>query len=941
MPDPDSLEDIPLRSRAEHGAVLAGNLLLPRLAGYEIVRLLAEGGMGVVYEAWQVKPRRRVALKLLRPGLVTPALLRRFGREIELLGRLEHPAIARIYEAGADNSGGISQPFFAMEYIEGCEITQFVRDQDLDIRERIALFKRVVDGVHYAHQKGIIHRDLKPGNVSVDASGTPKILDFGVARAIEAEDQFGTLTQDKSALFGTLQYMSPEQATGQNAEVDIRSDVYALGVMLFELLAGERPFRLNTTSIPEAVRIVHETEPLRLGTFGRALRGDLEIIVSTAMAKDKDRRYSSAAALADDLQRYWDSEPILAHAPSAWYRIGKFVRRNKILVGAAVSIFAALALGLVFTSIALARARRAEAEAVTQRNQAQSNLQQTLDTVDQFAVYVAKGPLANIPETGPIQENLLRDAIFFFMRLANNSLDDKQLFEIARRLIDCGSAFSGRHNPSDAEQAFSESMRIMRNLCDRHPHDREYLLLLENIWHRIGQERASAHRYDEAIAAVEESVGIMDELVAFFPGDPQMIRILAANWNKLGQLHVLAQHYNRAIDSNEHACRLRLKLTQLQPDNISFRVSLARSYFNSGRTHFDSGNTNQAAACFAQAYELYKSILREAPGEAGARRDLPRLLESYTSVLKAPAMSKLFQEMIPAWEQLSRDYPQEAYIQESLRWMRARLQALESDTISAAFTSSEYFTTPIPDLRAQYCEMYAPGNVPKHEDSSASMIDALDLETLRRHIGHIRTVHGRVVRVGIEPGLGRCSHLFFSLTPDRFAGAIPRNALPAFVEAYGEGLSGLASRNVELTGPLTDFSGTPQIMLTRLEQVRLLDVAESDADVTTLPLPPTISSLDDAALRTNVGPVVVEGRISHISQNPEYVYLRFDKSKGERFTAVIPHDCVSVIEHAHAGSLTSIFFNATAQISGIIYFYHDTPCIEIRSPDQIKVLDSP
>ena len=936
MTNPASSEDQPLRSRAEHGSVPAGEHLLPRLPGYEIVRLLAEGGMGVVYEAWQEIPRRRVALKLLRPGLVTPALLRRFGREIELLGRLEHPAIARIYEAGADDLGGISQPFFAMEYVEGMEITRFVRERKLDIRSRLALFKRVVAGVHYAHQKGIIHRDLKPGNVFVDAAGAPKILDFGVARAIEAEDQVGTLTQDKGTLFGTLQYMSPEQAAGQNAEVDIRSDVYSLGVMLYELLAGERPFRLNTTSIPEAVRIVHETEPPRLGTFARALKGDLEIIVATAMAKDKDRRYTSAAALADDPQRYLDSDPILAHAPSAWYRIGKFARRNKALVGAAISIFAALVLGLTFAGIGLMRARQAERKALAQGDLARANLQKALDTVNQFTIHLANGMLESMPGSRPAQEVLLENALFRYQQLANSDLADSQRLEVARTLAVCGETFARWRNFNKAEEALGESARIAQDCCDRHPDNKDHLLMLGDIWEKLRTTRSMAFRNDDAIAAAETTLKIRGDIVRISPDDSRAVHSFANSWNEVGKLYEKALRSNDAISAYENAFHILSELDRKRTDHNPYGITvLARTCIRCGLAHQNAGHANQSADYFAKADDLFLSVLRGISGSKEATDNLSLLETMFRAMKGYPAKEELLREFVPIWEQLSRDDPDKASIQNSLLWIQARLRAIEADSGSAAPSRSAPPMPPMPVPGEQH------DRISSAEDKTAQtesplIIDALDSETLCKQSGQLVSVRGRVRRVDI--GSSGNAWVRFSLAPQQFWGVIHRNALSPFVDAYGSSLSGLASRDVELNGFLYNFEGTPQMMLDRPDQVRILDTDRPNEYSPNGSQPPTISAQDIDALKAHEGPVVVEGKIHHVSPNPQFIFLRFDSSERNRFTAVIPTNCVAPIEKSLGGTPEYVLSNRTVRVYGFIYLYRGKPCIEIRTPDQIEIL---
>jgi tetratricopeptide (TPR) repeat protein/tRNA A-37 threonylcarbamoyl transferase component Bud32 len=339
------------------------------IGAYRIIGTLGEGGMGTVYEAQQEQPHRLVALKVIRQEFVSPELVRRFSREADVLGRLQHPGIAQIYQAGTFDDGYGARPFFAMELVKGQSLTEYLRAHALDIRHRLELFARICDAVQYAHQQGVIHRDLKPANIMVDATGQPKILDFGVARFTDADVQ-ATRQTDVGEVIGTLQYMSPEQVNADPSNIDTRSDVYSLGVILYEVLSGKLPYDLARKLIYEAVRIIVVDDPARLSSIDRNLGGDVEIIVAKALEKEKARRYGSAEELASDVRRYLNDEPIVARPATAVYQLRKFARRHRALVGGIALAAVALVAGTAVSLWQAVRATAAERVAETRRGEA-------------------------------------------------------------------------------------------------------------------------------------------------------------------------------------------------------------------------------------------------------------------------------------------------------------------------------------------------------------------------------------------------------------------------------------------------------------------------------------------------------------------------------------------------------------------------------------------
>lgn len=416
---PDDYLKTPAIQQGAHIASIGGRLSaqpLPmpaRIGNYRVIKIIGEGGFGVVYQAEQEHPRRTVAIKVLKSQFATPQVLRRFEYEAQVLGRLQHQGIARIFEAGTSHEGGRMLAYFVMEHIEGLPLDRYAREKSLTVRQRLELFARVCDAVQYAHQKGILHRDLKPGNILVvedeDSgkysmagetarsatprafSAQPKILDFGVARATDANEQLTTMRTSTGQFIGTLPYMSPEQVGGDQREIDTRSDVYALGVVFYQMLSGVLPLDFRSCSVPEAARKIRDDEPRKLGSIDRSLRGEIEIIVSKAMDKDRARRYQSALDLASDIRRYLAGEPIEARRDSTFYVLRKALRRYRGLVAAATLFAVSLAVFSVYAYLQSERNRHlaisesaARVVADTARKSAENAQKRADDTSEQL-----------------------------------------------------------------------------------------------------------------------------------------------------------------------------------------------------------------------------------------------------------------------------------------------------------------------------------------------------------------------------------------------------------------------------------------------------------------------------------------------------------------------------------------------------------------------------
>jgi serine/threonine protein kinase len=326
---PDVLGFLEAQAKGQSAAEAAG--LPEEIGGYRILRLLGYGGMGLIYEARQSDSDRSVALKVLYPWPAPPELVQRFAAEARVLARLQSPGITKIFEVGiediTDSAGTVYRlRFLVMELVEGEPLNRYAARSDLSLADRLRVFIKICEAVHHAHQQGVIHRDLKPGNILVEAGGQPKILDFGIARLLAAESPATTRLTPAGQILGSLAYMSPERLSGDPRRADARSDIYSLGVVLYEMLAGRPPFDVSHLSVTDAALLIERTRPPLLGSLNRALRGDLSTVVAKAMHKDPRRRYRSIGELAEDIERYLQGQPVLARPGPWWCRLRAFGR---------------------------------------------------------------------------------------------------------------------------------------------------------------------------------------------------------------------------------------------------------------------------------------------------------------------------------------------------------------------------------------------------------------------------------------------------------------------------------------------------------------------------------------------------------------------------------------------------------------------------------------
>jgi serine/threonine protein kinase/tetratricopeptide (TPR) repeat protein len=543
---------------------------------YKLLEQIGEGGFGVVFMAEQQQPvRRKVALKVLKPGMDTRQVVARFEAERQALALMDNPNIAHVFDGGETPTG---RPYFVMELVRGIPITEFCDQNHVPVRERLELFLNVCQAVQHAHQKGIIHRDLKPSNVLVtlhDDKAVVKVIDFGVAKATGQQLTDKTLFTNFVQMIGTPLYMSPEQAQMSGLDVDTRSDIYSLGVLLYELLTGTTPFnkeRMKTAGYDEIRRIIREEEPpkpsTRISTLGQAattfstqrksdpkrlrklFRGELDWIVMKCLEKDRNRRYETASGLARDIEHYLHDEPVLACPPSAWYRFRKFGRKYRTALRIAGAFVMLLVLAAAVSTWQAIRATR-------ERDRAEASFRMARDAVDQLFTQVSQSPKLKAQPMEKFRKDLLKSAKNFYERFIHEQFN----------------APSVRHDLALAYQRLAEI-------------DRE-----------LGDYVAAEESSTKGIALLGELIREQPDTVAYESDQ-------AAGYVALGSVYVETAHWQEADQAYQHALAIQEKQAKADPHAPEVRYALAKTYHACGYMHDRAGRPESAEPRYQQALEL-------------------------------------------------------------------------------------------------------------------------------------------------------------------------------------------------------------------------------------------------------------------------------------------------------------------------------------------------
>ncbi len=602
-----------------------------RIGPYSLVRELGRGGMGAVYLASRADEQyeSQVAIKLVKPGLDTEFILKRFRRERQILARLEHPNIARLLDGGTTSE---NVPYLVMEYIDGAWITKHAEALNLSTEDRLRLFLPVLSAVQYAHRNLIVHRDIKPGNILIDHAGAPKLLDFGISKLLLAETRESSETQGIGML--TPDYASPEQILGET--IRIASDIYSLGAVLYELLSGAKPHQIDQITPLALQRAICSDETLPPSaaasrtnrTLAKRLAGDLDIIILRAMQKDPDRRYEYVEAFAEDIRRHLDHRPILARPDSLFYRTGKFVRRNRVAVA-----FGALALGAMITGtvVSVRQARLA---------------QQRFDQVRQLAttiVFDVEHSIRELPGALKARQLLAKNGVEYLDNLALSSAND---WELKRQLANAyfrmgevqGGGTSGNlGNPTAALASFQRAQALLNDVIEHDPTLREAQLERLAILERTGTIQRQSGTLADSFATVELGLRDAQALLLRLPNDLDFVNYTVVFHLNRGRLRQLAADMPAAAEDIAKAQSLLQQLVAARPESGEVHNNLALAFARMGAVQSQLGAREKALANYRAGVAELETQVARSPDREQTKRELVLAYSHVGDVLGNPA----------------------------------------------------------------------------------------------------------------------------------------------------------------------------------------------------------------------------------------------------------------------------------------------------------------
>jgi serine/threonine protein kinase len=624
---PDSTTDQPAPRPISEGA---GS----RIGPYKLLQQIGEGGMGVVFVAEQERPvRRKVALKVIKPGMDSAQVIARFEAERQALALMDHHHIAKVLDAGTTESG---RPFFVMELVKGVPITEYCDINRLGPRERLELFVPVCQAIQHAHHKGIIHRDIKPSNVMVtfhDGKPVPKVIDFGVAKAIDQRLTERTLFTQLGQIVGTTEYMSPEQAQLGGLDIDTRSDIYALGVMLYELLTGSTPLeraRLREAAMTEILRRIREEEPqkpstrlstteqlasiaaqrnIEPGRLTRMVRGELDWIVMKALEKDRTRRYETANGLASDVARYLEGDPVHAGPPSVGYLLKKLARKHRSALATAAALpLLLLCAAAMFAAALIEGSRQREADA---RREAELNLGMAQDAVDDYLTIVSENTLLKEQDSVEIRnlrQELLQSVLKYYQHFVKQRSNDPRLRqELANAYSRLGEITYEIASPHQALEWLNSAQTIWERLAADQPKNHDIQGHLAACYLTIAKVHEAMGNLQGALKSLAQAHAILLPLSALLPGAYRAR--LAECYSKTGAIQARLESPDEALEALEKARAILQQLIERAPDENAYKQSLVEVINNLGYVYYKKREFPSALSAYQAVEAICQSLL--------------------------------------------------------------------------------------------------------------------------------------------------------------------------------------------------------------------------------------------------------------------------------------------------------------------------------------------